>query len=439
MRNRSCQRGSASLLAMLSMIPMCMMLGLVVDVGLMNFTSESAQAAAESAALAAAQAALQGINGGSSYCGSTGVGCQSPAAPCPATGSLQKGCLYATANGFTSGALGGRQTVTIEANVTSPAPTVPGVQVKYWVTVRIIQKTPLTFAGVLGYQPMNVAARATAAVISVTPPDCITALDSSAPSAISITGNANFSMNCGVASDSAASSALSLTGNITLNTTGIQLVGGVSQAGNISLSPSPTTHTNPVSDPFANIPAPALTGPAYYNESITGNSSPTLTPGIYYGGINFTGNINATFGPGTYFLVGGGLVTTGNITLTSSAPGVTFYNTFDATHPYAPINLTGNIIANLSAPSSGPLAGMLFFQDRNAPSKTESITGNSSSNLTGAIYFPNSKLTFTGNSGAASQDIAIVADTVSLTGNTNITSDPLNPSGPKAPKTALIE
>lgn len=427
------QRGSALLFTMFAMIPLCAALGLVVDVGLAYFTQESAQTAAEAAAMAAAQAALDGVAAGGTYtCGSKGLVCQSATA-CPSTGNVQTGCLYAIANGFTNG---GKQTLTMESNVTTPAPTVPGVKVSYWVTARIVQTNALSFGGVLIHSPLHIAAQATAAVIAAVPPDCVTALSSSANDAVAITGNANFNMNCGIASNSTSSSALELWGNITLDTTGIQVVGGAYQGGNISTSPAPTTGAKAVSDPFANVPAQTPSGTTYTNKYVSTNA--TLSPGIYDGGITITGNANVTFAPGTYFLVGGGLVATGNVTLSGS--GVTFYNTFNAKYAYSPINLTGNINLNLSAPTSGTLAGMLFFEDRNAPTgKTESITGNSSSNLTGALYFPNSAFSYTGNSGSSSQEVTIVANTVALTGNSTFQADPLDESGPSAPTAALIQ
>ncbi len=150
-----------------------------------------------------------------------------------------------------------------------------------------------------------------------------------------------------------------------------------------------------------------------------------------------TGNINLTFNPGTYILLGGGLNATGNVSLTGS--NLTFYDTFDASHTYAPISLTGNLPINLSATTSGSLAGMLFFQDRNAPSGTQSITGNANENLTGALYFPRSQLNYTGNSSAAIQNIAIVADTVSLTGNASLQSNPNQAGAAQQVKVALVQ
>jgi hypothetical protein len=115
------------------------------------------------------------------------------------------------------------------------------------------------------------------------------------------------------------------------------------------------------------------------------NPSITLRPGLYYGGISITGNAHVKFQAGTYILAGGGLSVTGNATITGT--GVTFY---DATGlgGYQPINITGNAQLNLSAPTSGPLKGILFFQDRSIASGSagSTIVGNSSSSFDGAHY-----------------------------------------------------
>ena len=120
---------------------------------------------------------------------------------------------------------------------------------------------------------------------------------------------------------------------------------------------------------------------------------------------------------GPTFFLAAVLLLTGNVSLSGS--NFTFYNTFDASlHSYAPISLAGNLPISLSATTSGALAGMLFFQDRNAPvGGAQSFTGNANTTLTGALYFPRSQLeNYTGNSSTGIQNIAIVADTISLTG-----------------------
>jgi hypothetical protein len=83
--------------------------------------------------------------------------------------------------------------------------------------------------------------------------------------------------------------------------------------------------------------------------------------------------------------------------------------------------LSGNSTVNFSAPTSGPLAGILFFQDRSIPSSAavSTITGNSSSTFDGAIYFATTAVAFNGNSSVNGYSI-LVADKLVIGGNATV-------------------
>ena len=108
----------------------------------------------------------------------------------------------------------------------------------------------------------------------------------------------------------------------------------------------------------------------------------------------------------------------GNSTMTGT--GVTFYNT-TGSGGYGAITLNGNSQANFSAPTSGPLAGILFFQDRSIPSTAagSTINGNSSSTFDGAIYFATTAVTYNGNSSSNGYSI-VVADKLIVNGNSTL-------------------
>jgi hypothetical protein len=76
---------------------------------------------------------------------------------------------------------------------------------------------------------------------------------------------------------------------------------------------------------------------------------------------------------------------------------------------------------NLSAPTSGPLKDILFYQDRRARHLTTEnlITGNAGSTFNGGVYFPGSNLHFTGNSSTTGTCIKIVSLRMSFTGNSS--------------------
>jgi urease beta subunit len=154
--------------------------------------------------------------------------------------------------------------------------------------------------------------------------------------------------------------------------------------------------------------------------NIVGNNTVTLQPGTYFGGIAITGQANVTFSPGTYILAGGGLSVTGNSTLTGT--GVTFYNTSATGYAYGPIDMNGNETANLSAPTSGAMEGLLFFQDRSiaAGSAASTVIGNAATTFDGVVYFPTTALKFLGNSSTTGYTF-LVADTISIIGQQNMT------------------
>lgn len=180
------------------------------------------------------------------------------------------------------------------------------------------------------------------------------------------------------------------------------------------------------------------------NVSIAGNNTVTLQPGTYYGGITINGNSGSpdvTFSPGTYYIGGGGLQVSGQCSLHGS--GCTFYNTSDTSSlgsSSGPVSIGANygdsVHCDLSAPTSGSLKGVLFFQDSSiggssgsgwwrsfGSSSASSCTckGDSSSTFNGALYFPGASLAFGGSSGSSGYTI-VVADSVELAANTTTIS-----------------
>src|SRR5579871_3928360 len=98
-RKHSRQKGQALLLTTISLAGIFGMVGLAVDVGYGRYVQRVTQASADAAALAAASAALDAMGQTAAASCTSGVSCGS-LAPCPSTGSLQSGCLYAQQDAF---------------------------------------------------------------------------------------------------------------------------------------------------------------------------------------------------------------------------------------------------------------------------------------------------------------------------------------------------
>lgn len=119
---------------------------------------------------------------------------------------------------------------------------------------------------------------------------------------------------------------------------------------------------------------------------VTGKTE--LEPGVYCGGINIIGG-DVTLKPGTYILNNGGLVVANGGKLKGDHVG--FYLTGAlglSTVQFAP---TSTI--SLTAPKTGDMSGMLFFEDRSVLFKfPHIIASNNARSLVGTIYLPGNTL-----------------------------------------------
>ncbi|MFN7998263.1 MAG: pilus assembly protein TadG-related protein [Bryobacteraceae bacterium] len=416
------RRGQVLVMTSVMIVPLFGLLGLVADLGYMQYLRRSAQTAAD----AAAQAAIiqfHSIAAGSAYACGGSVVCQSTQTSCPASittpsNPVENGCMYATQNGFSPSTT---QTVKYTAGTGTP-PTAPGVSTAYWVTFYVTQQVPQMFSAVAGNTTGVIAARATAAVAPSK--DCVYALSRTAPQGLSVGGTASLTSSCGIYVNSTSSTALSTNGGGDITAPEYDISGGVST--HSPLVPTPNTGAPPASDPLAGLTTPASAPyTCDYKNFTSKNSDVTLTPGVYCGGIN-VGNATYTFNSGNYILVGGGL-TTQSTNSHIVGNGVMFYNTFGNTDKgnfsYSPININANSTVSLTAPNSGTYAGILFFEDRNAPENYDSYGGGSTATYQGVIYAKNADITLYGNSSVTSQYTIIVANTISLIGTSGLNNN----------------
>jgi putative Flp pilus-assembly TadE/G-like protein len=427
------QRGQVLIMTTLLLIPMLGMLGMVTDLGYMRYVKMTAQTAAEAAAWSAIVDFHSTVDGAVYTCGTNDVVCttsQQTCDPSNTTSSIRDGCKYGEAHGFTDDKL------TFEAGASSTPPTAPGIgTAAYWVTFRAYKTVPQLFSAVLGNYSGLVVGRSTAAL--VVSADCIYALDPSKVSSISVAGTANLTSSCGIYDDSSANCAMSTNGGAQISAPNYDIVG---TACTNPLTPAPNLGVTTQSDPLASLPAPTYHYPPCQNYSNSNNGSTiNLSPGVYCGGIQVKNN-TVNFAPGTYVLLGGGLSTQDSNSIINGSNGVTFYNTFDpssnnpAYNAYQPININASSSVDLTAPTTGDYAGMLFFDDRNAPtgnncgnggntSCADNYGGGSTAIYQGIIYNKNNCITMYGNSSVTTQYSMIVADCISLVGTTTFNNN----------------
>jgi|GEM_PF-5528484 len=249
------------------------------------------------------------------------------------------------------------------------------------------------------------------------PGPCIYALSTTGSGALALNGGANFNSVCVVNVNSSSSTALTLSNNSTMNVSTLNIVGSYSaQAG--SITGRINTGVASVGDPFAAIPMITY-GNTCDHTSFTVSGTATLNPGVYCGGIAVSGNGVVTLNPGNYIVDGGTVNITGSGTLQGT--GVTFFLNSKIQATYPTFSVGGNVTFNLTAPTTGVYKGIAIYQSRSAPSATDTVIGKSGANITGAIYFPNQTLNFSGSTSSSAPCTLPIANIINISGSTNIT------------------
>ncbi|OKO73709.1 hypothetical protein AC630_27950 [Bradyrhizobium sp. AS23.2] len=287
------------------------------------------------------------------------------------------------------------------------------------VEVIVSQPQQRLLSSLFGTGPVPIAARAVAKPNSGT--GCVLALDPTASSAVSVSGSNQLNLiKCNLYSNSSASPSLSVNGNATVSANQVGVVGDVSGTSSITATNGIKTHIRPVADPYANVsppPEPQPCDPKNYTINSNGKTT-SLSPGCYSGNITVNAGATLNLSAGIYYLDGANLSVAGNATITGT--GVTLVFTGSG-NKWGTASIGSNAIVNLTAPASGTMAGIAIYGDRNMPTGTSfNLTGGGSQNFTGAIYLPKANLSFAGGNGTSTSCTKIIADTISLTGTSNL-------------------
>jgi hypothetical protein len=344
--------------------------GLSVDVSNWWFHRQLAQGAADAACTAGVMDMLVNASGGSS----TGLPAGSPPAAfsCSGAASTSSPCQYAAINGYNgSGRIAGPSNdvlvsfpssvpgVPICGNPPVP-PCIPGAN--SIIQVDVVDRVPTTFTGMLGgSRTKDIISSARCGVLQDTSPVPIIVLNPSCPHAFELSGNTTVQIvggpprsiqvnsnnqSCAAATSNAANQCNQNGPTIDLSKGGPNFTGSdFGVTGQPKSAPNGFTGATwstaaPISDPFANVPAPAIPALSPTNNianvsaklqanvkygvngcpdpnTVTGSSGGyncvEFQPGLYTNPIVIKG-ITAIFDPGIYYIQG---VTNDN----ASSPG----------------------------------------------------------------------------------------------------------------------
>ena len=208
---------------------------------------------------------------------------------------------------------------------------------------------------------------------------------------------------CAVYSNSTSPFGLRADDSSQMTASTICSAGGIYQPGwssTYKFSPEPLTDCPKIDDPLASRGNPGVGACDYTDFALA--TDQTLNPGVYCGGIRMTGNAKVTLRSGLYIIKDGPLIVQDSVSLSGS--GITFFLTGENSvfefHPDTSIDL--------AAATTGPTAGLLFFEDRgvthsfifdpfdleNIPEnvRIHRISSNDARNLLGTVYLSKSVL-----------------------------------------------
>jgi hypothetical protein len=279
-----------------------------------------------------------------------------------------------------------------QVTITVNAPPATGLYAGNGGAVEVIVSQPqdLAMMGLFGPDSANVGTRSVALRES-TGRFCILALDQTVSQAMYVSNNAVLAdTECGVAVNSSSETALVMNNNAIINGP-VHTRGAWQLANNAELNGKPLTqHGTLIDDPYADIQLqspPPCTG---QSGSGSNNITRNLTPGHFCSGWDFKNNVTLNLAAGSYY-IDSQLSIKNNVIINGT--GVTLIINGN----YA-MDIDNNGALNVSAPTSGDYAGLVFFGKRDGTSTVlQKFSNNTVMNIQGAVYFPNQILEFDNN------------------------------------------
>ncbi len=368
--------------------------------------------------------------------------------------TIEKAALQvATDSGFKSGAAG----ITVANPPTSAPVTVDGTDPNgdaRFVHVILTETVRRNFTRYFtSGSTINIVSESVARVENGRPA-CVLSLSPNSSGAVSASGATTVTLGgCDIAANSLASDAFDMNGSAQVEADCVTVVGGASSTGNLTLNDcnSPIENAPVTADPYRFVAQPSgwsgckstvdlnkfntnnkKTGNPKPTFDIYGNTGGTITGEAYCGGGNIHGTTNLD--PGVYVLAGGNWKV--NSGATFSGDGVTLFLTCLTATDCATLDISGGANIDLSAPLTGPYAGLVVFFDR-ANTGSSKINGGSNFSMVGAVYGASQAIDFTGNTAGSGpgECTQVIGYTVSFSGSADFDTDCSN-SGTKEIKTA---
>jgi hypothetical protein len=296
------------------------------------------------------------------------------------------------------------------------------------VKVRIQIQKRLGFSSLFLANAPIITAEATAATIP-TGVYCVVSLEETSATGITATGNGAIDLGCGMITNSTSLTAAIATGSSDVHASPIAAVGDINDSDNWN-SAELLPFTVKEDDPFKTVNPPSFTpcqgssNRLRVNSNTTDNTHAADTGVVCVSEMDLAGDV--TLGSATYVIDGGDFTVGSQAHVTCVHCTIILTNSDTATNAtIGDVDINGGAEMDMTAPVSGTYDRILFYQDRRAPSGSNTvnkINGNSNSLMSGAYYFPNQQLQINGTAGLNFNCAQFVARTVEFSGNGSITN-----------------
>lgn len=293
------------------------------------------------------------------------------------------------------------------------------------VTLNLQQK--LSFSSFFMPSPPIITARATGATVA-TGVYCVVSLVDTGATGIRATGNGSINLGCGMITNSTSLTAAIATGSSYVNATPVAAVGDIQESdnwGGADLLP----FTVKQKDPYEDVAVPAFTACKGNTNRIrvVNANDPVDRRSDAAGSVQCVSNIDVNgrlqLGSATYVIDGGNFSAGAQADISCTGCTIVLTNSTIGTATIGNVDINGGAKVVMSAPNSGTLDGILFYQDRRATESdtiVNKINGNADSVLGGAFYFPNQQLQINGTAGLDITCGQFVSYVIEFAGNGSI-------------------
>lgn len=251
---------------------------------------------------------------------------------------------------------------------------------------------------------------------------CLLSMNLHQQNSIYFQGNSEFMASvCTVQANSDHASAMRTWGSAYAEAEGFCAVGGWSGS---AFEPTPERGCTAKLDPYASLAMPTVGACNLTNKQVK-NTTATLNPGVYCGGLDIRTHGVANLNPGLYIIKDGDLKVDSQSTLNAPV-GAVFYLTGNVSN----VDITSGGHVTINAPKTGlgvngaaGYEGFAFIQDRaTGIGNINYISSGGDVNINGAFYAPKQNLTVwaNGDMNTASSYFPIVVDTLEMSGNATL-------------------